>query len=270
MKKHAALFTLILSASPVVASPAIIDFGSLYDGNTPANVSYNSITQISTSPAQQQLITTSGEASGVTFTYSSTAAMNPGEGALCYNPSSSFYYTNGDDTALSLMASHLGLDVSAISPSLLADNVLKGDKYKVTLAFTGLKANTSYNLSLVSGRPDVSTAITFCPWLTATTGTFDNGSLLYSHVNGSSTNTQSTPKALDNGVELPNTNNLFLLNFSATTDETGNLTLEYETRGPKGYYALNALGIDLQVPEPATASLSLLGLSVLLLRRRRD
>lgn len=268
MKKHAALFTLILSASPVVASPAIIDFGSLYDGNTPANVSYNSITQISTSSAQQQLITTSGETSGVTFTYSSTAGMDSGGSNQCYNPSSSFYYTNGDDTALSLMASHLGLDVSAISPSLLADNVVKGGGYTATLAFTGLKANTSYNLSLVSGRKDIS-GVGSLPELTAVTGTFDSGSRLYSHVNNSSTNTESTPESISNGVKLSNTNNLFLLNFSATTDETGNLTLQYETK-TDGYYALNALGIDLQVPEPATASLSLLGLSVLLLRRRRD
>ncbi len=53
--------------------------------------------------------------------------------------------------------------------------------------------------------------------------------------------------------------------------EDGTLTLTIQGDGSKGYglTALNYLSLT-QVPEPATAALSLLGAAALFLRRRRD
>ncbi len=158
------------------------------------------------------------------------------------------------------MASLTGLSSTAISDSI----ALSGTNSAVSMAFSGLQANSIYSFTFVLGRANTNTvANNFA--ITSTLGSIDSLSGFYI------TPTNLDPTALNfdaSGEETYTGFNLYAVTFNATTDADGNFTFRTGYTGTNVNINFNAISFTL-IPEPSTSTLGLAALTGLMLRRKR-
>lgn len=202
-----------------------------------------------------ELNNSAGISSGITFSHNSSIFESTGAGGVINNitESSPVY----------------GLVDAAIYGELAA--VGKGS---TTLSFTGLGANTAYEMSFFAGRGNNLGANSNGIWTLGGGITIDSAEVTTNTERSTSSPSFSedntTLTANWNGAGNATTND-FLVTYRFTTDESGtlSLTMANDATDNSQYNAgINFLTLK-TIPEPSTASLGLLSLAGLMLRRRR-
>ncbi len=186
----------------------------------------------------------------LSMAYKSTAAMNAG-------------YLDATNTSLPLNS--LFPDSMAQSSISGKCNGVKGQTVGLQFTLSGLAANTTYYLYVLGngGSSTNKTSMTLSGGVSGVTGSLMDGYEGAGTVAGSTF--QGTTDSSGVGME-----------WSFTTNSAGQVTLTYERSAAAGADVVNAdIGLNgfmlatEPIPEPATASLGLVGLAALLVRRRR-
>lgn len=242
----------------------------------------------SSSPGDSDWINVATKTTSITggkaTSYASIASLSKDGGAV----SSSLVLGNlgGQDVTLTMAYKSTAfvnagyLDVTGSSPSLnslfpdgMAQssisgkcNGVKGQTVGLQFTLSGLAANTTYYLYVLgnSGLSTNKTGMTLSGGVSDVTGSLMDGYEGAGTVAGSAF--QGTTDSSGVGME-----------WAFTTDSSGQVTLTYERAAGTGSdvmsgdIALNGFMLATEpVPEPATASLGMVALAALLLRRRKS
>lgn len=203
-----------------------------------------------------ELNNSTGISSGIIFSHNSSVFESTGAGGVINNITES--------------SPVFGLVDATIYGELAA--VGKGSS--TTLSFTGLGANTAYEMSFFAGRGNNLGTNSDGIWTLGGGITIDSAEVATNTTRSTPTPSFSEDKttltANWNGAENATTND-FLVTYRFTTDESGilSLTMANDATDNSQYNAgINFLTLK-TIPEPSTASLGLLSLAGLMLRRRR-
>lgn len=262
MKKTLFILATVIAATVAAeASTVLISFG-VNSGNGTATVegtylgeSGQNVNKISTtggvSYTSGTLVTTGGDATGITLTTGGSCCGGPGvmtdavakESALGQN--NKFYGVFGQDMAT---GNPMGGVINGSSANA-----------NFTMSMNNLSAGT-YTLTMLVGRGN--------SYGTGNTSSFSIAGSGISNISASLDDYSVGSGATLNGATV--TGNTYsgdwmLVTYTFDVDADGS-RLNIQSRGGSGN--INALALT-SVPEPATASLGLLGLGALLMRRRR-
>lgn len=180
-----------------------------------------------------------------------------------------FYKSNASSNSGYYDVTNSSRSLNSLFSDQVAQSAIAGKCNGVPTRYTGLQftlsglaANTTYHL-YVLGNSGWSTNLTN---MQLSGGVKDVSGSLLSGYEGSGT---VSGAAFTGNQTAPGVG----MAWSFTTDEAGSMTLTYERTGGQNVYAdINLNGFVLStapVPEPATASLGVIGLAALLIRRRR-
>lgn len=251
------LATMVAAAIAAEASTVLISFGinsnsgtavvdGTYFGETGQKVNTISISG-SSGVNSASLVTTGGASSGISLTTNGGCCGAPGvmtdssAKASALGTSDKFYGVFGADMSLG----------NSMGGVLNSSN-------DISMQMSGLSMGT-YTLTILAGRGNsfnggISTYSIGGDGIGNISASLDD----YSVDSGASRNGTSISANTDNGKWV-----LMTYTFEVTADNT---TLNINSSGAQGN--INCLALA-SVPEPATASLGLLGLGALLMRRRR-
>ena len=263
MKKT--LFILAAMAAAAVAAQAstvLISFG-INSGNGTAVVdgtylgeSGQKVNKISTGSSSSYtsgtLVTSGGDATGITLT----------TGGVCCGSGGVLTDATAKDSALGLgnkFYDIFGQDMSTGNPMGGVVNTSGSANANFTMSLNNLSAGT-YTLTMLVGRGN--------NYGTGNTSSFSIDGSGISNISASLDDYSTGSGATLNGVTVTgntHTGNWMLITYTFDVAADGT-QLNIQSQGGSG--SINALALA-SVPEPATASLGLLGLSVLLMRRRR-
>lgn len=254
MKASAFLLALFGCLSPLAsASTVLITFG------TSSTISgYNSISAVSKDNSVQ-LRDKDGNLSGISFV-SSTTWANQNKTA----PSGA--WTKPSDSALrgdSMWEQQFG-EGSYTSGGM--GNCTQFDRNSAvnTMTFNGLTVGATYTFSVMLGRFDAAMGGNGSGYLS-----LDGVDLLSAYnvntLGNSTAYDTSDPTKVSHGGIAANNSQFYTWTFVA---ESGSFDFNI-AKGGTDYTSFQAMGLTQVVPEPATASLGLLGLAALLMRRKR-
>lgn len=267
MKKSLILLLLAASVSAVSAASLKVNLGSTSSGddwigvattkNAPTGGQANAYTPITSlskdgGTVSSSLVLGDLDGSDITFSmsYKSTASASAG-------------YLDGTNSSSPLNS----VFSESMAQSSITDrcNGVKGRVVGLQFTLGGLAANTTYYLYVLgnSGLSTNKTSMTLSGGVTDITGNLMDGYEGAGSVTGSTFQGGTTGSGV--GME-----------WAFTTNDSGQVTLTYE-RASAGTEDVVSADIALNgfilatapIPEPATASLGLMGLACLMMRRRR-
>ena len=256
------LATMVAAAVAAEASTVLISFG-INSGNGTAVVdgtylgeSGQKVNKISTGQSSSYtsgtLVTTGGSGTGITLTTGGLCCGGPGAMTDATAKGSAL----GQDNKFYDV---FGQDMTIGNPLGGAVNPIGSANGNFTMSLNNLSAGT-YTLTMLVGRGN--------NYGTGNTSSFSIDGSGISNISASLDDYSTGSGATLNGVTVTgntHTGNWMLITYTFDVAADGT-QLNIQSQGGTGN--INALALA-SVPEPATASLGLLGLAVLLVRRRR-
>lgn len=253
---------MVAAAVAAEASTVLISFG-INSGNGTAVVngtylgeSGQKVNKISTgqnnSYTSGTLVTSGGDATGITLT----------TGGVCCGSGGALTDASAKDSALGQSDKFynvFGQDMTTGSPMGGAVNTIGSANGNFTMSLNNLSAGT-YTLTILVGRGN--------NYGTGNTSSFSIGGAGISNISASLGDYSTGSGATLNGSTVTgntHTGNWMLVTYTFNVAE-GGTQLNIQSQGGTGN--INALALT-SVPEPASASLGLLGLGALLMRRKR-
>lgn len=264
MKKTLFILTTMLAATVAAeASTVLISFGTASSGGTSvvegtylgeSGQKVNKITTGSSSSYTSGTLVTTGEGStGITLT---TGGVCCGSGGVLTDATAKDSAIDGHNNKFYDV---FGQDMSTGNPMGGVINVAGGANGNFTMSLNNLSSGT-YTLTMLVGRGN--------NYGTGFTSSFSINGTGISNISASLDDYSTGSAATLNGSTVTgntHTGDWMLVTYTFDVDADGT-QLNIQSQGGSG--SINSLALT-SVPEPATASLGLLGVAALMIRRRR-
>ncbi len=249
--KKTLIALLALAGTAIAGDVALFDFGGTnVPGSTDKSYTLtDSITGYAITLSSSSVLGTS-----VTYDDGNENTTNQAYTSWADLPSGS--NNSYDITAITnQLDTHIGANISATAPTFIT-----GGGNNLNITFSGLEAGQSYNIGLITGVPFEGSG----KWNSITVGNTVTGDV-YKYASSASTEITLNSGNTGENIEVKNVTGYSF--DSVVANEDGIITLTINKNSHKA--SLNGAAITKVIPEPTTATLSLLALAGLAARRRR-